>query len=163
MLMKNWTKFVGAIVVMLAVAGCGDKEDTRTPPPETDATQWVLKTVDGSALLADKVYLDFRADGTFAIYQNINALGFKTFSGTYRIDETSAGGAKVLSGAYSGGAALKESYEVVGLSAGSRTLRMTGRTTGEVSLFDATVIPDYVRESIDGGRAADRSSEMPFL
>lgn len=120
------------------------------------AGEWMLASWTGDPALAGKVYLALAADKSFTIYQNVNTLGYAKFTGTYSM--SAAGGAQVISGTYTGGTSWGDSYT---FTATADRLTMTGRTTGYVSVYDRTTIPDHVK---DGATVrSTRSAPVPFL
>lgn len=126
----------------------------------TDATnwvgEWVLSSWTGDPSLAGKIYLELKQENTFDMYQNVNAPGFAKFTGTYSV--TGEAGAQVIAGTYSDGKSWGDSYT---FTATDEKLTLTGRTTGYVSVYDRTTIPDYVKEGAT--IRTTRSAFTPFL
>lgn len=127
-----------------------------TPPPASCVGEWVLESWKGDKAMAGKVYLELTDAKTFTIYQNINTVGFAKFAGTYAV--TVQEGQPVLTGTYADGKSWGESYT---FAATDRTLTLTGRTFGYVSVYDSTTIPDYVKDGVT--TQATRSTTVPFL
>ena len=116
----------------------------------------MLESWKGDKAMAGKVYLELTDAKTFTIYQNINTVGFAKFAGTYAV--TVQEGQPVLTGTYADGKSWGESYT---FAATDRTLTLTGRTFGYVSVYDSTTIPDYVKDGVT--TQATRSTTVPFL
>lgn len=118
--------------------------------------EWVLSSWTGDASLAGKVYMELTDKKAFNLYQNINALGFAKLTGTYSVTSVAQG--QVISGTYTDGKSWGDSYTV---TATDKKLTLTGRTTGYVSVYDRTTIPDYVKDGVSV--QTTRSPFKPFL
>lgn len=131
---------IAVVAVGILASSCGGSKGEDVPPtPPATPNGWVLASLDGSEAMAGKVYLQLE-NGSFSVYQNIDEVGFETFKGTYQITDG------VLSGKYNDNTAWREDYAVSGMDTSAMTL--TGKTSGEVSVFAATVVPAYVKVAV---------------
>ena len=91
-------KLLTAAAAALLFLGCGPVQPEK---PKFDVTgSWELISVDTKVSIGDtevSVYLDFSADGSFALYQKLGEGRYSAFSGTWGLDLE----ASQLSGTYS--------------------------------------------------------------
>ena len=108
--------------------------------------EWVLSSWEGDDALAGKVYVELTRDNRFTLYQNGGQPGFTRFRGDYAVSAE-----HLLTGTYADGTSLGDSYAV---AADEERLTLTGTTTGHVSVYDRTTIPDWVKEEVPQSAAA---------
>ena len=128
-----------AAALVILLSGC-HKTPVERPLQTSDlAGQWALssfsatKAVNVGGTSVD-VYIEFREDGTFDLYQQIGQGWYNHFSGTFSVADG------ILSGEYSGGKSWGASYEVTKTDS---TLQLS-TTGGETYTYQKTTIPDSV-------------------
>ena len=136
------------------MAGCGGKDKKEE---KIDYDGWMLTRWNGSSDLEGAVYLQLNEDMTFALYQSIDAPGYRKFTGTY----TNEG--QVLSGTYSSGTPWESSYEIEKRT--ETELQLRSQKNDAVSLYTAVVIPAYAKDGVVGAdsRSGAPDGEKPFL
>ena len=123
--------------LMLAACGKTDK------PSDVSVTgEWELKSITTkSAKLGDltiDVYVGFKADGSFELFQNKGEGHYRKYTGKYKLENS------VLSGSYSDGKAFGTTYDV---TVEGETLTLAPVGTGEVQTFKKSSIPQSVRDN----------------
>ena len=106
----------------------------------------VTRVAPGTTTLSGKVYVELTRDNRFTLYQNGGQPGFTRFRGDYAVSAE-----HLLTGTYADGTSLGDSYAV---AADEERLTLTGTTTGHVSVYDRTTIPDWVKEEVPQSAAA---------
>ncbi len=160
--MKNLRLYFATIVALLfALTSCGGDDNENPTPGKPDVpsgttivgdwhlTQW------GGAAPAQDVYLSFKKDGKFELYQRYTKPYYELLTGSY----TDKDG--LLSGVYSDGVAWSDSYDVT-LSKDASRLTLTKRKdSSDVSVYTRTRIP----EDIASGNFSPevRSESLRFL
>lgn len=141
---------------------CGDKADpTPLVPPATDATtadlagEWQLTAWSGDTQSPGEIYLRLDEAGTFTLYQNINAHGFRQYEGSFEFDSATA----VIRGTYADGTAWGSAYIVGALTANTMQWQAVG--TNDISTYTRTQIPDLTIDPTS--RAEAEPAERPFL
>ena len=87
------------------------------------------------------MYINFRKDATFTIYQQIEASYYQSFNGTWEVD------GKTLSGLYNDGAAWGSDY-LFELSSDGKTMTLkTIAEPTEISVYRRCTIPEEVINS----------------
>ncbi len=130
--MKNFKLFLVAAIALVSFAACGgDDTEGPTPGPNggTVVGQWQLTDYSGVQGIA--VYVEFKADGAFDLYQRLDTSAYEHFTGSYKYD-----GSK-LTGKYSDGIDWATSYKV---SFSGDNMTLTGES-GDVSVYTKTTIP----------------------
>lgn len=139
---------MAAVVLLTVVAatGCFGKSD-ENPLIKGIVGQWHLKS---SPLINDDtagridVYVEFKADNTFDLYQQdfASPLYYNHYTGTYLITD------KVITGKYSDGKSwgAANGYEAVINMAGQLTLTNVDITDDE-SVYEKATIPSSVKAS----------------
>lgn len=112
--------------------------------------EWVLTSWAGDEALSGKVYLELTREKSFTIYQHVGQLSFSRFRGDY-----SVGANNLLTGTYVDGTPLGDSYTV---AADDERMTLTGTSTGTVSVYGRTTIPDWVKEEATLPAAAKGAS-----
>ncbi len=138
--MKQLKLFFAAAVALLAFVACGgdDNGGDEIPVP-TDGTvvgQWCL--TQWSAMDDADVYVEFKEDNTFNLYQRLGTPYYEHFTGTYSLS------GNTLSGQYSDGVAWGSSY-TVSFSGNDMTLTST-TSSADISVYTQTTIPGDVLE-----------------
>lgn len=148
---------IWSLVVLLAMAlvGCGNDDDNGGKAPATNSNivgKWHLASWCGEAPEFD-VYIEFKKDGKFDIYQQVWTFTYEHYTGTFTCD----GG--VISGKYSDGTDWTGSYNY--WVANSRLTLVNVDNSDEVNVYNACVIPaEVVKEAITATRA---EGVVPFL
>ena len=127
------------LAVSLIMASCGSEKQ----PKVLDITgQWELadivdtKSVQiGSEKI--EIYIDFKEDNTFSLWQKLGEGRHKKYEGTWTLTET------VLTGKYSDGKAWGASYEV---SCEEGTLTMSEQKAGmQTYIYNSCTIPSSLK------------------
>lgn len=136
--MKRTVYAIFAAVAALMLGSC-QKTQTINSPVVGD---WHLASWMSESHPEDfDVYISFRNDGTFQMYQKVETPAFVMFSGTYSVSGS------VISGTYSDGLPWSTSYSF-SLSADNSVLTMTSQTqNAEVSVYERSEIPAEVFDS----------------
>lgn len=123
----RWTALLAFCCICTA---CGGSDDTPAPVLSTEqvAGIWKLKSWTGEAQNPDGtsytfsdvvyVYVELHEDNTYALYQNVSAVGAVKFTGSYSLE------ASTIRGFYStsaGSKAWSDSYEIGNLSGSAMT------------------------------------------
>lgn len=132
-------KMMILLAVSLIMASCGSEKQ----PKVLDITgQWELadivdtKSVQiGSEKI--EIYIDFKEDNTFSLWQKLGEGRHKKYEGTWTLTET------VLTGKYSDGKAWGASYEV---SREEGTLTMSEQKAGmQTYIYNSCTIPSSLK------------------
>lgn len=91
--MKSFKIFSLAMLMLLALTGCGEKEGGKgvKVAGEWQLVQW------NDATPEFKVYIDFNADGTFEMYQQVWSFDYELYTGKYVVT------GDVMTGTYADG------------------------------------------------------------
>lgn len=131
------------------------------------AGEWMLSSWAGATSMSGKIYMELTDQNQFTLYQNIDTQGFRQFRGTYSL--LGVEGTTVLLGSYDDGTPLQDDYKVE--VEGDR-LTLTAQLSGDVSVYERTTIPDWVKDGQTAAAAAavrNRTKEagsaarVPFL
>ena len=158
----RWTALLAFCCICTA---CGGSDDT--PPvlsTEHVAGIWKLKSWTGEAQNPDGtsytfsdvvyVYVELHEDNTYALYQNVSAVGAVKFTGSYSLE------ASTIRGFYStsaGSKAWSDSYEIGNLS-GSAMTWTASHAAGDVQQF---VRVETVPQEVLDASAEVRSAAVP--
>lgn len=134
--MKKYIYFLIAASVCLFV-GCSDDDDTVTVDPDV-VGEWQLIEWNGNAADDFDVYLEFRTDGAFNLYQRVEYSYYEHYVGKFSADES------LLKGCYNNGESWEYSFV---LSDGGYTLTLTDTKSNEANVYTRTEIPDEVRNT----------------
>lgn len=126
-------------MVLLAVTAC--KKGPQEDPTPSCVGEWQMsnievKSVSYAGQTLD-VYLAFREDGSFELYQMMGQGRFRKYSGQWTLE------GNVLSGKYSSKKPWGSTYEV---SADGETLTLTSVESGEKDTYQKTTIPESVKQ-----------------
>ncbi len=137
--MKKYIYFVMAFAISLLSACNPDPSEPDSPEPSFDLTElqkeWKLDTWQGDKAEFD-LYLHFRGDNTFTIYQQIETVRFLTYSGTYSVEDSE------IRGQYSDGQSWGDKYTLT-----FENGRMLMTSQQETSLYKECKIPASVKEN----------------
>jgi hypothetical protein len=103
--MKTISKIILAISVVFAAFSCGDPQSDGPVVSEMIVAEWHLVSVSGLSS-TPHVYVDFRQDLSFELYQKVGEGRYRKFDGTYAVSGT------ILSGKYSDGEKWGSDYAV---------------------------------------------------
>ena len=152
--MKRGLKIGIVAVLAFLMAGCGGSDKKKEAEPLYDG--WMLTSWNGGTELSGKVFLQLDGDMTFALYQCIDAPGYRKQTGTY------VRNGQVLSGVYSDGTPWASSYAIEKQTA--IELQLRSETDDVVSLYTAVEIPAYAKDGIVGRSVpAPDEAAVPFL
>lgn len=148
--MKNFKILSLAVVLLMSLTGCEEKVQGPTFTPgdvNNIVNEWQISEWDNAPAAFD-VFIDFNADGTFEMYQRFETV-YECYKGTYSLD------GNTLTGAYADGVAWKNSYRAE-VSKDTKTLRLHSDDERSImSVYNQTLIPDYVKADADATRAFD--------
>ncbi len=131
-------QLVAAFAVLL-FAGCGSSGDET--PAIRFTGEWHLTQWNGTTPKEFDAYVVFNEDHTFAIYQQIEQIGYQLFSGRWAYD------GKLLSGIYDDETPWGSAYEVA-LDETEAVLTLTSQTSiGEVSVYRRATVPEAIKGS----------------
>jgi len=137
---------VALIAVLLSVTSCGEKVNEGLPGT------WELVSFGGHSTDAD-IYITFREDNTFTLYQREDDLGYSLFAGTYIHDEATS----MVTGEYLNGQPWNCAYHITTLDAKSLVWESDTEPV-EVSEYRRSEAPKVVTDSRAGG-----DDVKPFL
>jgi hypothetical protein len=130
-------------VAAMAVLACNKPDQPQEE--KLDITgDWHLSKVEVKAAIGNEkvdVYLRFKADNSFEMYQMLGTGRYRVYEGSWRLTEA------VLSGSYSDGKAWGASYDV---AVNGNTLTLTSKTSSpETDTYSKTTIPQTVIETAE--------------
>ncbi|MDE5579091.1 MAG: lipocalin family protein [Alistipes sp.] len=141
---------------------CSDNtEPASVITPATGATvedlagEWQLTAWSGDQQRPGDIYLRLNADGTFTLYQDINAHGFRQYDGTFAFDPANA----VIRGTYADNTPWGGVYVVGALTAESMQWQKIG--SNDISTYTRTEIPELTIDPAALTKAAPAA--QPFL
>lgn len=108
-----------------------------------------------------EIYVTFRAENTFTLYQQIGEGAFRVYNGSYRLGAISDGSTYVLSGEYNDGTAWGTSYELK--SEDTNCFTLTGEGITETYDRMETGIPAEVIASSVTVVKSEGGDWKPFL
>lgn len=139
-------------LMLLALVGCNKNKDGQGSGNNTNTNtstlvnQWCLVSWDEQAPEFN-VYLQFKADGSFDIYQQVWNLTYDHFNGTYAINDD------IVSGTYANGDSWACGYrfEIV-----DGLLKLYSQEDVSItSIYETCTIPQEVIDEADATRATD--------
>lgn len=139
-------------LMLLALVGCNKNKDGQGGGNNTNTNtsslvnQWCLTSWDEQAPEFN-VYLQFKADGSFDIYQQVWNLTYDHFNGTYTINDD------IVSGTYANGDSWACGYrfEIV-----DGILKFYSQEDVSItSIYETCTIPQEVIDEADATRATD--------
>ncbi len=133
-----------AALLMLSFAACSSDEKPADKTGLDITGDWnIVGITTKSAVFEGEtvdIWISFKNDNTFAMYQKIGAGRYTPYSGTWTLAETK------LTGKYSDGNAWAAEYEVA-LEDGGNTLVLTS-PTGEVDTYKKGTVPADVQNNV---------------
>lgn len=134
----------------LAVLFVGCRKSGEKEKVQSVAGQWHLTSWTGAEVTQD-IYLSFKDDGTFDLYQRMYTMSYEHFDGTYEQDGHD------LNGKYSDGKQWNGNPYEVTFSEDGNTMTMTQLSNPEdVSVYVRASIPEEV---LDGGFVVKSADE----
>lgn len=146
--MKSFKIFSLAMLMLLALTGCGEKEGGKgvKVAGEWQLVQW------NDATPEFKVYIDFNADGTFEMYQQVWSFDYELYTGKYVVT------GDVMTGTYADGSNWACGYKV---NVVDGQLTMYSQVDQSVtSLYEKCTIPEEIKAEASTTRAME---VVPFL
>jgi len=135
--------FLSAVFASVLCACSNNSDETEPPtPPTVDirvedfAGEWQLTQWSGDSGFAGEVYLRLNADLSFELFQNIASQGFRTYTGHFAFDPSTAR----ISGSYSDGSPWGYVYVLGALT--SRTMQWQAVGSDDISTYTRTSIPE---------------------
>lgn len=146
--MKSFKIFSLAMLMLLALTGCGEKEGGKgvKVAGEWQLVQW------NDATPEFKVYIDFNADGTFEMYQQVWSFDYELYTGKYVVT------GDVMTGTYADGSNWACGYKV-NVVDGQLTM-YSQEDQSVTSLYEKCTIPEEIKVEASTTRAME---VVPFL
>lgn len=146
--MKSFKIFSLAMLMLLALTGCGEKEGGKgvKVAGEWQLVQW------NDATPEFKVYIDFNADGTFEMYQQVWSFDYELYTGKYVVT------GDVMTGTYADGSNWACGYKV-NVVDGQLTM-YSQEDQSVTSLYEKCTIPEEIKDEASTTRAME---VVPFL
>ena len=146
--MKSFKIFSLAMLMLLALTGCGEKESGKgvKVAGEWQLVQW------NDATPEFKVYIDFNADGTFEMYQQVWSFDYELYTGKYVVT------GDVMTGTYADGSNWACGYKV-NVVDGQLTM-YSQEDQSVTSLYEKCTIPEEIKTEASTTRAME---VVPFL
>ncbi len=140
--MKRLLYLAAALVLAAFASACGSKDNPEATKVNVTGC-WELASVTTKASVGSvtvSVYVEFKAGGSFVLYQKIGEGRYSSFSGTYQLSDENA-----LSGSYSGGKA----WGPYSASLSGTSLVLTSASGKEVDTYKKIEsIPASVTENV---------------
>lgn len=158
--MRIFKFFCVAFASLALMAGCsksdggGNNDDKKEDGKGTVVGQWHL--VSWSNLTAADVYLSFTEAGAFEIYQRVYSPEYVHYAGTYSYNNG------VLAGIYSDSESWGSDYNVSFNADGSQMTLTSVKSSGDVSIFEKSTIPDEILSGDLTSTPQSRSGEESF-
>ena len=135
-------------MLLLALTGCGEKEGGKgvKVAGEWQLVQW------NDATPEFKVYIDFNADGTFEMYQQVWSFDYELYTGKYVVT------GDVMTGTYADGSNWACGYKV-NVVDGQLTM-YSQEDQSVTSLSEKCTIPEEIKAEASTTRAME---VVPFL
>lgn len=136
------------MLMLLALTGCGEKEGGKgvKVAGEWQLVQWNDVTPEF------KVYIDFNADGTFEMYQQVWSFDYELYTGKYVVT------GDVMTGTYADGSNWACGYKV-NVVDGQLTM-YSQEDQSVTSLYEKCTIPEEIKAEASTTRAME---VVPFL
>ena len=149
--MKSLKIVSWAMLLLVALTGCGDKEKPKPGEKSVVAGEWSL--VQWNDATPDfHVYIDFNSDGTFQMYQQVWSFDYEFFEGMYTLT------GDVLTGKYADGTAWACGYRVSIVD--GQLFMYSQEDTPVTSVYEKCTIPEQIKIEATTTRSAD---VVPFL
>ena len=136
------------MLMLLALTGCGEKESGKgvKVAGEWQLVQW------NDATAEFKVDIDFNADGTFEMYQQVWSFDYELYTGKYVVT------GDVMTGTYADGSNWACGYKV-NVVDGQLTM-YSQEDQSVTSLYEKCTIPEEIKAEASTTRAME---VVPFL
>lgn len=134
--MRLFKYFAVCLALAVSLASCKKEDKPSTTNDGSVTGEW--KLVSWSALSSAEVYLSFKSDNTFDLYQRVYSPGFRHLDGTYSY------ASNVISGTYSDGAAWGAAYNVSYTEDGRQMIFTSTSDQGDVAVYEKCTIPEDV-------------------
>ena len=146
--MKSFKIISLAMMLLVALTGCGEKESGKgmKVAGEWQLVQW------NDATPEFKVYIDFNADGTFEMYQQVWSFDYELYTGKYVVT------GDVMTGTYADGSNWACGYKV-NVVDGQLTM-YSQEDQSVTSLYEKCTIPEEIKAEASTTRAME---VVPFL
>lgn len=146
--MKSFKIISLAMLMLLALTGCGEKEGGKgvKVAGEWQLVQW------NDATPEFKVYIDFNADGTFEMYQQVWSFDYELYTGKYVVT------GDVMTGTYADGSNWACGYKV-NVVDGQLTM-YSQEDQSVTSLYEKCTIPEEIKAEASTTRVME---VVPFL
>lgn len=146
--MKSFKIISLAMMLLVALTGCGEKEGGKgvKVAGEWQLVQW------NDATPEFKVYIDFNADGTFEMYQQVWSFDYELYTGKYVVT------GDVMTGTYADGSNWACGYKV-NVVDGQLTM-YSQEDQSVTSLYVKCTIPEEIKAEASTTRAME---VVPFL
>lgn len=159
--MKNIKIWSLVALLALALVGCKDKggDDDPTPTPKPNPSteglakdiikQWRIVSFDGANTEYFDVYINFKEDGSFEMYQRLYTLNYELYTGTYSVSND------ILTGSYADGENWKCAYKGEVSQGGSNLTLHSQEDVSITSVYASTIIPEDVKAEAAETRGAE--------
>lgn len=137
-------------MMLIGFAGCDDIDVNGDSSSSEVTGQWGLVSW-CNEVPPFNVYVEFKADGTFDMYEQVYSLTYEYVNGTYSLSNGK------LTGVYSDGSQWKTSYNVSieNGDGGVKNLKLVDTADASiVSIYGSTTIPEEVKSEATATRAA---------
>lgn len=149
--MKSLKIFSVVMLLALALVSCGEKNGPTGGKTGELSGEWVLTSWNDAAPEFN-VYLNFNADGTFEIYQQVWSFDYELYTGTYTIN------GDIVTGVYADGTNWACGYKFAKVD---NTLNMYSQEDKSISsVYEKCTIPEEIKTEATTTRAME---VVPFL
>lgn len=132
-------KILYLLAAILVAASCGEKEEGKT---ELTLEQKLQNQWHSTSLAIDAdIYLDFKADNTFELYQQIGEGAHRLYRGTWNLE------GDLLTGRYNDGEDWAAAYKI---AIEENTLTLTSQNdAAENAVYEKAEIPEEIKQTCD--------------
>lgn len=133
-------KILYLLAAILVAASCGEKEEGKTE--ELTLEQKLQNQWHSTSLAIDAdIYLDFKADNTFELYQQIGEGAHRLYRGTWNLE------GDLLTGRYNDGEDWAAAYKI---AIEENTLTLTSQNdAAENAVYEKAEIPEEIKQTCD--------------
>ena len=149
--MKSLKIVSWAMLLLVALTGCGDKEGGKNKNENSVIGEWALVQWN-DATPEFHVYIDFNTDGTFQMYQQVWSLDYEFFEGTYTLT------GDVLTGKYADGTNWACGYRVSVVD--DQLIMYSQEDISVTSVYEKCTISEDIKAEATATRVAE---VVPFL
>ena len=151
--MKNIKIFALLLAVATLFVACDSSKEEPKSEKNTIANEWHIESWNDQTPEFD-VYIAFKEDGSFDMYQQIYTLNYVCYSGTYVAVDGQ------LTGTYADGKAWRSTYNYTVSADGSQLTMVSNDTTPVTSVYVSEIIPEAVKVEAAETRSVEA---LPFL